>query len=403
MSKFIVDRKSVNHTPDCIADLKRRYDEYGVLVIRDAFTPEAYSYAAAQARAAFETDVTPQLVETDKPDPKDDIFKIASNSTQWKTGIIGNAGFGYLFAQPEKREEAHTLELDGKLKVFFAMGSGYKANIGLVTHHTSEEMLDILLAVTGNEVGMISQDSCKVHRGPLTDPHADVYHTNEDQINRSQAIAFGPREGNVRLCFAVNSHTTQAQHDITKIIEKNIYKTSGFQKIPTDKTKQVMKYFNENTSGVTVYAGAPRDLVIWKPKIIHFEALKKGNQLEFRNDNKTTVERYILGTQTPVGLTQQQLKEVAFVAEYGFIFHPYNNLNANTAIGNNSVHLKKTQYKKTRTVCADEKQRFDKVKKSVKRMREYESGDGSDIEEFKNFDQFIESLGPLKKKAYGIQ
>ena len=394
MQEYIVNRDIVRNDLETITRLKQLYDKHGVLVIKNGFTPEAFASAAAHARAAWMTDVAPQL-PVDVPKPKADvnIFDIARQDKYWKAGTIGNKSFGYLFAQPEEKDKSVSVQLSRNLKVYMAMGSGYQANLALVCHQTSEEMLDILMKVTGNEHGMISQDSCKIHRESLTEPHADVYHPNEHKINRSQAIAFGPNEGAVRLCFAVGSHTVDMKKKITNAIDRDIYKTSGFQKVPADKRKALYKIIGES-----VYCGDRYDIVIWKPTIIHFEALKTEKGLAFRTDKSTTVERYIIGTQTPVELSQQQLKEIAFYAQNGWIWHPYNNLNKNTAIGTNSVHLKRTQYKRPREQTTDEKERFASAQSRLKRMQHTQPAKN----DMDGLDQFIDNLGTSRKRAYGI-
>jgi hypothetical protein len=93
--------------------------------------------------------------------------------------------------------------------------------------------------------------------------------------------------------------------------------------------------------------------------------LRANGELQFKADNKTTTERYVVGTHNPIGFTPREMTEVVFVAEQGFVFHPYNNANRGTPAGLNSVHRKKTQWKKPRVRSADEKARLGVVRQSL--------------------------------------
>lgn len=154
--------------------LKRAFEENGVLCITDAFTHEAFNEAQSLVKQAFMTDVFPQLSIPLSEVENRTIFDIAARKELWKTGIVGNKGFGYLFAQPEAKEDVFRKNIDGQ-NIAFQMGSAYKANLALIAHETSQLTLATLLSVTGNKFGMISQDSAKVHRETLTEPHIDKY------------------------------------------------------------------------------------------------------------------------------------------------------------------------------------------------------------------------------------
>ena len=82
-----------SNTVSTLRDLKRAQ---GLVIVREAFTQAALSAATLAARTAWWTDVAPQLKPEDLPAQDTPI-----SALPWPTGIIGNASFGYLFAQPE--------------------------------------------------------------------------------------------------------------------------------------------------------------------------------------------------------------------------------------------------------------------------------------------------------------
>ena len=306
--------------------------EQGCLIIEKAFSSEALSSAREEAFKAWEKDVLPQLEDVQVV--PENLMELTKNKKLWKTGIVGNAGFGYLLLHPESAKEMPSLSLRSTgAEIAVAPGSAYKANIELVAHQTSQLAMAILFSVSRNPNGQVSQDFCKVHRGDLTKAHVDIYEDEESLIHRTQAIAIGLGEGTVRLCYLRFSHNPEIQGLINIICGKNIYSARGFQAVPKTESSAIIKCFLD--AGCIQY-GNPRDLVMWEPGVIHLE-MKVHPSLQVRNDKKTTTERYVVGTHTPVGFNSEEKKEIAFMNESGFVFHPYNNANRGSAAGLNSI------------------------------------------------------------------
>ncbi len=343
-----------------VADLRALKGEQGCVFISGAFSPAALGAARAEALEAWRRDVVPQLATVP---PVLDLLELTKRKECWPTGTVGNAGFGYLIAHPESISEMPSVPLSSGTSVTVAMGSAYKANVALVSHPDSQLTMAILFAVSENPRGQVSQDFCKVHRGELTKAHVDIYEDNEEQINRMQAIGFGMGEGTVRLCYLRFSQRPEIQLLVTRVIGVNIFGTRGFQAVPKGMQHILLKCFMD---AECIQYGNPCDLVMWEPGVIHVEMqLRANGELQFKADNKTTTERYVVGTHNPVGFTPREMTEVAFVAEQGFVFHPYNNANRGTPAGLNSVHRKKTQWKKPRVRSADEKARLGVVRQSL--------------------------------------
>lgn len=342
------------------SQLRAVLEEQGVVVIKGAFTQEAFAVARQALREAYRSDVEPQLKPQDRPAAATDILELVKVKKHWAgtKNIIGNKTFGYLLAQPESKEDAPRITFDGGLKVAVQPCSAYKANLALLEHDSSQLTLAALLSITGNKTGMVSQDSAKICRGDLTKPHVDIYGTAETRINRVQAMAIGPGEGNVRLCFARFTHLPKIQQLVCDSIENvDFYKRTGFLAIPTEHRKSFLHTLKEAD---VLHAGAPGELIIWKTGVVHVEMQRdqRSGELLYKNDNKTTTERYIVGTHQPYNLTPRQLLEIGCIADKGFLFHCYNSLNKGNAAGDNSVHLKTTQWKQPRVRPQSEKDRL---------------------------------------------
>jgi len=339
--------------------VKQTKQQQGIVIIHQAFTDEALASARAAAKAAWIRDVQPQIDVADRPPADADLFAITNNEKLWPTTIIGNKTFGYLFAGPEAKADQHKHTLSSGKQIVFAMCAAFQANLALLCHASSTLILDLIFKVSGHENdSVISQDSCKLHRGVLTPAHVDIYEKKEQVIHRMQAMAFGAGEGNVRLCFLRFSNRPEVRALITKMIRKDIFGSTGYQPLPS-KTGADEFIFSCFRDADCVQYGGPRDLVMWEPGVIHLEALLGADgRVVIRNDKSTTTERYIVGTHVPTQLTQRDLLEIGCIADQGFIFHPYNNANAGNAADLNSVHKKKTQWKAARFVMQDEADRF---------------------------------------------
>jgi len=278
------------------------------------------------------------------------------------SGIVGNRGFGYHFAQASTEPMRLKLDAPSKMHISMSPCSAYaNGNIALLSHPSSEKTARFLFGVTENT--MVSQDSCKMFRGDLTKAHVDIYADMEQRIDRHQAMGIGLNEGDVRLCFLRFSNRLDVQELITEYLGKNIYGTKGFQPLPEGKVEALVACFRE--AGCLQYA-CPRDLVIWESGVIHLEMhILLDNNAVLKNNPNTTTERYVIGTHNPVGFTTGELVQIAYAADHGFIFEPYNNANKGTPAGDNSVHRKSTMYKINRVRSNDEIARFEKVQQEI--------------------------------------
>lgn len=382
MCSNVVDLEDIRSGRWKCLDLSAILEEQGLLIINNAFTDEALAAARAVLTQAYNTDVTPHTGVA-----LTDLYAgIASDPTRrWPTGVIGNRNFGYLFAQPESK--APRVQLSADLNVAVAKCSAYKANITLMSHPSSQLTLSVLYQVTGNVGGMISQDSCKIFRGDLTPPHVDKYTSAEVELNRVQAIAIGEKEGSVKLCFARFSHRPEIQSQLADLMgNPSFYHKNGFLAIPKNRAPDILKHLSD--ANVFQY-GTANQLVIWKTGVLHVEMqATRAGKLVHSIDKTTTTERYVVGTHQPSGLTQSQLTDLALLASKGFILHPYGKQNQDNAGGTNSVHLKSTQWKKTRQRTADEIARLDAAVK--------------ELEDSQAREAFVSALHPRDRQCFGI-
>ena len=359
------------------AELKSKLKENGLLVINNAFTYSAFVAACNEAKAAFFTDIAPQLLDP-KPTPDMNLFDITKSKDYWKAGIVGNKDLGYLFSQPESSKDMHSLKLSSGKTAKFAMGSGYKANIALLTNPDSETACDLLFSITGNT--MVSQDSCKIHRGvDLTKMHVDIYSDVEKTINRHQAMAIGPNEGHIKMCFLRFSNNTEVQDLITSIVGIDIFdKSQGF-KGGISEGDEVLIYECFRQAQCIQFADEC-SMVLWLPEVIHLE---KSTDPQKPNTCKT--ERYIIGTQNTPNITDSDIIQIGYAADNGFFLHPYIKNN-----GFDSVHLKSTRFLRMRTQSEDEKNRFSAVKNAI-------------LSETDMIDDWLASTPKNKLRCYGIK
>lgn len=342
-----------------VEHLRQALSQHGLVVVQNAFDSVAFNAARQKLVEAFQQDVIPQL-EHSVDATTENILHIVQDPKNWPAGIVGNKGFGFLYAQPELKQDASRIQVSDGLSPAIAPCSAYMANVELVSHPHSQLAMDTLFSVTGNTGGMISQNSTKMHRGDLTKMHVDRYGSGD--LHRVQAMAIGPGEGSVKLCFGRFTHRHRFQKILAKMLPKFADK-QGFAAIPKDIAPNVLQLLTK--LGV-VHAAQPKSMIIWRSGILHFEALETRAGLQLRNKfTKTTCERYVIGTHRPQGLTQRQLAEFGFAADMGFVFHPYNNLNKGTVTGNNSFHLKTTQYKRCRKRTTSEIERVEKLQQDI--------------------------------------
>ncbi len=352
-----------------VEDLQARLDDQGVLILREAISEESLRAARDSLRKAYLQDVYPQLGGLDNCPSRDTPLGVLVKD-HWPSGIVGNKGFGFLFAQPESVDEVPYAELGDGLRLAMGMCSTYRVNIELMSHPSNQEALDLLFAVTGNEGGMITQDSVKMHRGDLTTFHMDKY-ADPKGHNRVQAMAIGLAEGDIRLYFGLGTHRRHIQEAMGLKVDRR-----GFVALPKGEPQKAV--IRALADANLLVCGGPRDLVIWRSGVLHGEL---NRDLIQRNNRRTTTERYVVGTHTPKGFTRYQLMKLAHLAEAGFIMHPYGKLNQTNVGGANTFCSKTTQYKRKRKRTLHEKIRFDVAVATV---------------------THLEDMPALKRRCYGI-
>ncbi|KNC80359.1 hypothetical protein SARC_07277 [Sphaeroforma arctica JP610] len=284
----------------------------GVLIIRGCNTRAACAAGQEAAYRAWERDIKPSIdtaAHGAKVDAAKTIYDVqeAQQKVLWPTGVVGNKGFGFLYAQPEAKADYHATKL------------------GDLDHPDSELTTAILFQVTRNVGGMMSQNSFKTFRGVMPVPHVDNYPTSES-FNRVQAMVIGYREGDVRLMFGRTTH----QPDISALYRNK--STAGFTSL-------------SNPDAIVDVLEAADAIVIPEPG---------------------DIERYVVGTHNPSGsLTQTQLETLSGMAESGFILHPYVGPKSQFGPANaNTFHRKTTQFYRRRVQPRCEKKRFAAATKS---------------------------------------
>lgn len=344
-NRCVYDLSEIQKGPVSLEHLRRSFDTNGALFIQNAFTPEAYQAAQLEMKNAYSFDVEPLLDRDQLPPSNLKVHEFSGIDKHWPTGILGNKNVGYLLLHPEDSKDKTVFTASTGEKSSVCLMGGYKANLALMTHPTSQLTMALIFRLGDNPNGHLSVDSGKVRRGDLTTPHYDYY--PDGDINRQQALAMGPNEGRVRLVYGLYSNDPEVQAEIRRITkDENLFTKVGFRTLPKEFQKPIMETFGR--AGCLASAG-PSELVIFHQKVLHAEMLlTKDGKYIFKNDKNTTTERYVVGTHQPKGFTEKGWTETMYLARNGICFHPYDRTFVKQPSGQNTVCRKSTMFKRPR-------------------------------------------------------
>eukprot|EP01129_Flabellula_baltica_P015493 TRINITY_DN7916_c0_g1_i1.p1 TRINITY_DN7916_c0_g1~~TRINITY_DN7916_c0_g1_i1.p1 ORF type:complete len:471 (+),score=89.64 TRINITY_DN7916_c0_g1_i1:115-1413(+) len=328
---------------------KALFDMYGVLfitdVISEAYVGDVYENIIRVHNEMFGEDGMVAAEIEDIP-------------MSAKAGVIGNKGFAYLFKQPVKKSELESEVMIGEDPVYLDHNPVYY-NVNVRTLIDNPELLSDVIGLssvlTGSSDCMISWDSCKVsynHKkraNPFTPTHIDNYSQDRKRLQ----MILNVDEGDTKLFFVPGTQSKRVRKILGKIHGKDMYRTDGFKPISPGAEAILRKY---------AIAPPPRSLTIWKSGVVHaeFTAQKvKGSKLfkasKAEQKLKQLTVRLILGTNVPVGLTENARKQLAVAAFMGAIPHRYFHHPLPNAVVENKMHKAKTLYMKRRISHDSEK------------------------------------------------
>lgn len=116
------------------------------------------------------------------------------------------------------------------------------------------------------------------------------------------ATVVGPAEGEQRICFVPNSHTSRFRTLVAKELGKDFLLDECFNPKDEKTILNLLDAAQQLSPDDVVYVSEPRDLVIYDPRTIRFEATFDKDTGELTCgvcQNETTCERYDVSTFSP--------------------------------------------------------------------------------------------------------
>lgn len=348
-SDIVYDIRDVR-TSGNIRVIKDILDKHGVVILTNAVSDQSLEDLNQNildcAKKMYDIDAT-------------DVFDGLNDKRNPANGF-GNASFSYFYKQPCSKDDTLSTDIGGDL-TYLTENFGYQINLKLLEDnpHTAS----VLLSLTHPSGGMVSWDSFKLANNPkpkpksmtkqtLTECHFDAYGggINDDQndgTDRYQAII--SIEDKIKLGYVPDSINSKVKELLVKLTgKKNLYRKSGFKAIRDEKILRIFDRY--------IVAPPSGSLVLWRSGIIHYEAEFRrddGDLFSFRSHQNLPNQkriRCIVGTHRPQNLTQNELRELARLAENGLIPDMYLGINRDSKVYPNIMCGKSTQYRVYRKI-----------------------------------------------------
>lgn len=346
----------VMYTPSTftLAQAKQSLTDNGLVILRGFISDLSLQEAAKGVAEVIREDYLAKVPTNLIPAPTDNPFEY--DYLRSPTYGRGNASFGFLFTQPATWDRAKlpTISLSAGDIYLERMGAYVKGNLRLISHTDNQLAMAALFALT-NPTGMVSFDSVKVcdyktratelagvrivpTKRKHTPAHFDLYPAGD--INRVQAMIFGAEEGDVTLCFGRYTHLGPTQNAIAAI-ENNadLFSRVGFVQTSNPAVLQALR------DSDAIVVPLPGDLVIWKAGVLHMELDRHTRDIpNLRKVKDGRSLRFVVGTNRPAHLSEEDKKQLASAALQGLVPHPY--ISSPGRAYANVVCRKTTMYKK---------------------------------------------------------
>lgn len=221
----------------------------------------------------------------------------------------------------------------------------------------------------------------------MTTRHHDIYKYNDIEIDRLQAMIIMQDPQAVMLGFVLFSNHPQIRALLHQYFGKT---TDNFGTVSDELLNPILdKYWRAPQEG----------FVIWNQPTIHYEGVVAESDdflKTYVSDKPEPINlrsfsfRAVIGTHTPRNLSQQDLKQLAFLSEHGWqheIYTKNKKHNKGTHVAANIVNTKSTQYNVPRQFTTMELNLLAEVKAKYNE------------EEINNF---VAQMSPIKREMYGI-
>jgi len=328
-------------------------------------------------------------------------FLIATLSSFWNSSKgFGNSNFKFIYLQFLKNDPK--FKIDGISKdIEFNYNPIHRLDLRLLWYFP--ELWDLFKSLYPDTKPMVSWDSQKVRfqdtgkinkigvtklkptKPEMTKRHHDIYTYGGKDMDRIQSMIIMQNKEAIALGYVLFSNNKK----IRKLIAEYFGKESlNFGSVDDPKLNKIIdKYWRAPLHG----------FVIWNQPTIHYEGLpindgflrKFGGMKETPESLRAFSFRAVIGTHTPIELSQQALREICFLSEQGWLPEIYKNKHNNdgTAIIKNLVNAKTTQWAIPREMTQTEKDSLELIN------RKYST---------EKINKYVDSLDDIIKEMYGI-
>jgi len=308
-------------------------------------------------------------VEEKAPHDSTEIQMLRAFGKWWNSSNgFGNSNFRFLYFQYQA--DPPTFKV-GEETIVFSRNPFHRWGLRLLA--AEPKLWEILKSFHPKNKAMVSWDSVKVRvnhpqatKSALTKRHRDVYNYDGHPIDRKQAMLINQEPNAISLGWVIFSHLPNIQKLLTKYFGKKPDKFSSVE--DPELNKIIDKYWR----------GIGGGFVVWEQLVIHYEAqptqpLDHITKFKSFSQPKSTADlisiRVVIGTHQPHQLDQEELQQLAYLAEKGYCPAIYNNPNRGTTVSVNTVNKKSTQWRKERTPTALEEKELQEAKENYSECR----------------------------------
>jgi hypothetical protein len=331
----------------------------------------------------------------------DEEFLVATLSSFWNSSKgFGNSNFKFVYLQFLKDDPK--FEIDGIDKeIEFNYNPIHRLNLRLLWYYP--DLWNLFKSLYPDTNPMVSWDSQKVRfqdtgkinkigvtklkptKADMTKRHHDIYTYGGKDMDRIQSMIIMQDKEAIALGYVLFSNNNK----IRKLIANYFGKENlNFGTVEDPELNKIIdKYWRAPLHG----------FVIWNQPTIHYEGLpindgflrKFGGMKETPESLRSFSFRAVIGTHTPIELSQQALREICFLSEQGWLPEIYKNKHNNdgTPIIKNLVNAKTTQWSIPRTMTNNEKDLLELINRNYNK---------------ETIDRYVDSLDPVIREMYGI-
>lgn len=303
--------------------------------------------------------------------------RLAALSERWNSAAgFGNSNFRFFYAQFTSEPVVFKI---GKTPIEFTRCPIHRHNLQLLKRVSgSWELFKGMYPETNP---MVSWDSQKIRfqasgskstASGMTIRHRDIYFYEGTELDRLQAMIILERPRKlppISLGYVLFSNDPVIRDLIRQFFGKESHSFGNISDPLLDPIFDKMWRSTKNS------------FIVWNQSTIHYEAIAEDlpgfpylrrlvstdpKHPLYRTSLQEFNFRAVIGTHTPIGLSQEELKQLAYLSELGWIPEIYTSdrkRNKGTAVNSNIVNAKTTQWKTPRDLKTTEQELYEYISK----------------------------------------